>query len=172
MRFTLPALAAAALALVGFLVMPAIALSGDATIVGFAKKTHPSKGGDDFIEFTVTKDGPAEVLVLWATSRGQLFLHSGGVRAKPNVDFAPYVGQLFFRAEDTALTFRVPITPQSTPVSIGEGRSKDFIVGLALNPLADYGGHTVEFKDGGYEYAIGQILPCYLQEFNIFGSCQ
>jgi len=161
----------AILAMAAVLAMPMMAAGADVTTVGFAKKAHPSVSGNDFIEFTVTKDGPAEVLVLWATSRGQLFIHSGGVRAEPGVDFAPRLGQLFFREDDTAISFRVPITPQTTPVSISDAMSRDFIVGLALNPLDDHGGHTVEFRKGGYEYAIGQIRPCYLSEFNVFGSC-
>ena len=161
----------AMLALAGVLAMPAMAAGDDVTTVGFAKKAHHSVSGVDFIEFTVTKDGPAEVLVLWVTSRGELFLRTDGERAEPGVDFAPMAGQLFFRAEDTAISFQVPITHQTTPVTVEEGKAKNFIVGLALNPLADYGDHTVAFREGGYEYAIGVIQPCFLANFQVLGSC-
>ena len=159
------------LALVGILAMPMIAAGSDVTTVGFSQKTNPSIAGNDYIEFTVTKGGPAEVLVLWATSRGQLFLHGGGVKAEAGKDFTPMAGQLFFRAEDTAISFRVPITRQTNPVTIEEGRSKDFIVGLAINPFHDHDGHAVEFREGGFEYALGQIRPCFLLDFNITGMC-
>ena len=161
----------AILAMAAVLAIPAMAAGDDVTTVGFAKKAHHSVSGDDFIEFTVTKDGPAEVLVLWVTSRGELFLRTDGERAEPGVDFAPRLGQLFFREDDTAISFRVPITPQTTPVAVGEGQTKNFIVGLALNPLADYGDHTVAFREGGYEYAIGVIQPCFLANFQVLGSC-
>ncbi|MCY4286806.1 MAG: hypothetical protein OXC65_15880 [Thiotrichales bacterium] len=146
-----------ALTLAGALpLLPAMATAQDdgddgVTMIGFSKSLFFGLEGDA-IEFTVTKEGPAEVQIYWATA-SSANSHTGS-DAEPGKDFVASRGSLFFFGEDTEKTFTVQTIADGDDTEVAEV----VMVGLAINPLADIQGGSVELNPFKWQ-AVGLIHP-------------
>ena len=149
----------AALTLAGALpLFPTIATAqddgtDDVTVIKFSRTVFFGLEGDA-IEFTVTKDGPAEVEIYWATASSAN--SQTGSDAEPGQDFVVSRGSLFFFGEDTEKTFTVQTIADGDDTE----QAELVMVGLAINPLADIQGGSVEIPWYS-KSALGLIHPNY-----------
>lgn len=149
----------AALTLAGALpLLPAIATAQDdgVTTIKFSRSAYTVFGEGNALEFTVVKDGPAEVQILWAAGATAPRIGGGGDGRAATVgkDFVRASGSLFFFADDTEKSFTVQTVADE---EVGEPPEM-FMVGLAFSPFDTHGNKRVEFASYYANQAVGVIL--------------
>ncbi len=152
----------AALTLAGALpLLPAMATAqddgnDDVTIIKFSRSAYTVTGEGNAPEFTVVKDGPAEVRILWAAGATAPRIGGGGDgrEATAGKDFVRASGSLFFFADDTEKTFTVETIAGE---EVGEP-PEIFMVGLAFSPFDTHGNQRVEFAPYSGNQAFGVII--------------
>ena len=151
-----------ALTLAGTLpLLPAMATAQDdgddgVTIIKFSRSAYTVFGEGNALEFTVVKDGPAEVQILWAAGATAPRIGGGGDGRAATVgkDFVRASGSLFFFADDTEKSFTVQTVADE---EVGEP-PEIFTVGLAFSPFDTHGNQRVEFAPYNGNHAFGIIL--------------